>query len=138
MPGRGSVGGRPAKHVARAVRPAKPAKPVKPAEPARSACRKVFITDDSDDTGDADDSVPVPPKFSKSKEKGGEPVITTSKVCLRCSKRLDQAGESTSRGKTVPTGFRCDLGKFRKCSYCAHGHHDCEEVSWSPAFSRLC
>ncbi len=141
LPGYEGMGGRPAKRVARAVRPAKPAKPVKPAKPARSACRKVFLTDDSDDTGDAgdaDDSVPVPPKFSKSEEKGGEPVITASKVCLRCSKRLDQAGESTSRGKTVPTGFRCDLGKFRKCSYCAHGHHDCEEVSWSPAFSRLC
>jgi hypothetical protein len=86
----------------------------------------------------SDGSAPVPLKSSKSKEKGGEPAVAASKVCLRCSKHLDQAGESTSRGKTVPTGFRCDLGRFRKCSYCAHGHHDCEEVSWSPAFSGLC
>jgi hypothetical protein len=59
-------------------------------------------------------------------------------VCLRCSKRLHLAGESTSRGKTVPTGFRCDLSRYHKCSYCAHGHHDCEDVGLSPPSSRAC
>lgn len=53
------------------------------------------------------------------------------RVCLRCSKRLHLAGESTSRDKTVPTGFRCDLSAFRKCSYCAHTSHECVPVGCS-------
>ena len=118
LPGYKSVGGRPAKRVARAAKSAKPEKPTK------LACRKAFITDDSDDADDADytdDAV---------RSKGKIKVLQSAvgRVCLRCSKRLHLAGESTSRGKTVPTGFRCDLSRFHKCSYCAHGYHDCKEV----------
>ena len=87
--------------------------------------------DDSDDADDADDAV-----RGKGKIKALQSAV--GRVCLRCSKRLHLAGESTSRGKTVPTGFRCDLSRFHKCSYCAQGHHDCEEVGWSPPSSRVC
>lgn len=128
LPGCESVGGRPAKRVARAAKSARPEKP------AKLACRKAFITDNSDDTGDADDADDA--VRSKGKIKTLRSAV--GRVCLRCSKRLHLAGESTSRGKTVPTGFRCDLSRFRKCSYCAHGHHDCEEVGWSPPSSRTC
>jgi hypothetical protein len=59
------------------------------------------------------------------------------RVCLRCSKRLHLKASSTSRGRTVVTGFPCDLGPFRKYSYCVHTKHDCERVSWLPVFSGL-
>lgn len=56
------------------------------------------------------------------------------RVCLRCSKRLHLAGESTSRNKTVPSGFRCDLTAFHKCSYCALTSHDCVPVGCPSAY----
>ena len=123
LPGRESVDGKPTKHVARAAKSAKPEKP------AKLVCRKAFVTDDSDDADYADDAV-----RSKGKIKTLQSAV--GRVYLRCSKRLHLAGESTSRSKTVPTGFGCDLSRFHKCSYCAYGHHDCEEVGWSPPSSR--
>ena len=131
MPGRESVGGWPAKRVARAAKSAKLEKL------AKLTCRKAFITDDSNDADDAD-NVDYADDAMRSKGKIKTLQSAVGRVCLRCSKRLHLAGESTSRGKTVPTGFRCDLSRFHKCSYCAHGHHDCEEVGLSPLSSRAC
>ena len=59
------------------------------------------------------------------------------RVCLRCSKRLHLEASSTSPGRTIVTGFLCDLGPFRKCSYCVYTKHDCERVSWLSVFSGL-
>lgn len=70
----------------------------------------------------------------RGKGKGKAVPPAAARICLRCSKRIHLEGESTSRGVTVPVGFRCDLTAFRKCSYCAHTHHDCEEVSSFPVF----
>ena len=81
-------------------------------------------------------------KLMKGKFESGSPVIEESKpaaedmqpvprICLRCSKRVNQCGESTSRGKMVPVGYLCDLGPFHKCSYCSHTKHDCESVGLS-------
>ena len=98
LPSYKSMGGRPAKRVARAAKSAKPEKP------AKLACRKAFITDNSDYANDA--------VRSKGKIKALQSAV--GQVCLRCSKtlgapswtkRLHLAGESTSRGKTVPTGL---------------------------------
>lgn len=70
------------------------------------------------------------PSAAKGKGKGKAVQPPSGRVCLRCSKRVHLDGESTSRGVTVPAGFRCDLSSaFRKCSFCAHTHHDCEAVS---------
>ena len=140
LPGYGGMGGRPAKHVARAAKSAKPEKPAKPEKLAKLASRKVFITDDSDDADDADyaDDADDADDAARGKRKITALQSAVGRVCLRCSKRLHIAGESTSRGKTVPTGFCCDLSRFHKCSYCAHGHHDCEEVGWFPPSSRAC
>lgn len=83
-------------------------------------------------------SVSAPPATKgkgKGKGKGKAVPPAAGRICLRCSKRIHLDGESTTRGVTVPVGFRCDLSAFRKCSYCAHTHHDCEGVSWFPAFS---
>ena len=137
LPGYEGMGGRLAKHIARAV---KSAKPEKPARPAKLACRKAFITDDSDDADDTDYADDANDADDAVRGKGKITALQSAvgRVCLRCSKRLNLAGESTSRGKTVPTGFHCDLSRFHKCSYCAHGHHDCEEVGWSPTSSRAC
>jgi hypothetical protein len=140
LPGYGGMGGRPAKRVARAAKSAKPEKPAKPEKLAKLASRKAFITDDSDDADDADDADYADDADDAARGKGKITALQSAvgRVCLRCSKRLHLAGESTSRGKTVPTGFRCDLSRFHKCSYCAHGHHDCEEVGWFPPSSRAC
>jgi hypothetical protein len=143
LPGYGGMGGRPAKRVARAAKSAKPEKPAKPEKLAKLASRKAFITDDSDDADDADDADYADDADDADDAARGKGKITAlqsavGRVCLRCSKRLHLAGESTSRGKTVPTGFRCDLSRYHKCSYCAHGHHDCEEVGWFPPSSRAC
>jgi hypothetical protein len=140
LPGYGGMGGRPAKRVARAAKSAKPEKPAKPAKPEKLASRKAFITDDSDDADDADYADDADDADDAARGKGKITALQSAvgRVCLRCSKRLHLAGESTSRGKTVPTGFRCDLSRYHKCSYCAHGHHDCEEVGWSPPSSRAC
>ena len=140
LPGYEGMGGRPAKRVARAAKSAKPEKPAKPEKLAKLASRKVFITDDSDDADDADYADDADDADDAARGKGKITALQSAvgRVCLRCSKRLHLAGESTSRGKTVPTGFRCDLSRYHKCSYCAHGHHDCEEVGWSPPSSRAC
>jgi hypothetical protein len=140
LPGYGGMGGRPAKRVARAAKSAKPEKPAKPEKLAKLASRKAFITDDSDDADDADDADYADDADDAARGKGKITALQSAvgRVCLRCSKRLHLAGESTSRGKTVPTGFRCDLSRYHKCSYCAHGHHDCEEVGWFPPSSRAC
>jgi hypothetical protein len=128
LPGYGGMGSRPAKRVARVMKSAKP------------ACRKAFITDDSDDADDANYADDADDADDAVRGKGKITALQSAvgRVCLRCSKRLHLAGESTSRGKTVPTGFRCDLSRYHKCSYCAHGHHDCEEVGWFPPSSRAC
>jgi hypothetical protein len=88
------------------------------AKPTKPTCRKAFVTDNSDDTDNA--------VRSKGKVKILQSAV--DRVCLRYSKRLHLAGELTARGKTVPTGFHCDLSRFRKYSYCAQGHHDYEDV----------
>ena len=112
--------------------------PEKPAKPAKAA--KAFITDDSDDADNADYADDADDADDAVRGKGKITALQSAvgRVCLRYSKKLHLAGESTSRGKTVPTGFRCDLSRFHKCSYCAHGHHDCEEVGWFPPSSRAC
>ena len=137
LPSYKGMSGRPAKRVARATQFAKPEKPAKP---AKLACQKAFITDDSDDADDADYADDADDADDAVRGKGKIKALQSAvgRVCLRCSKRLHLAGESTPRGKTVPTGFRCDLSRFHKYSYCAHGHHDCEEVGWSPPSSRAC
>jgi hypothetical protein len=128
LPDYEGMGGRPAKRVARA------------AKPAKLACQKAFIMDDSDDADDADYADDADDADDAVRGKGKITALQSAvgRVCLRCSKRLHLAGESTSRGKTIPTGFRCDLSRFHKCSYCAHSHHDCEKVGWSPPSSRAC
>ena len=70
----------------------------------------------------------------RGKGKGKAVAPVAGRICLRCSKRIHLEGDSTTRGVTVPVGFRCDLTAFRKCSYCAHTHHDCEEVGWFSVF----
>jgi hypothetical protein len=112
-------------------------KSAKSEKSAKLACWKAFITDNSDDADDVDDADDADDAVrSKGKIKTLRSAVGW--VCLRCFKRLHLAGESTSRGKTVPTDFCCDLSRFHKCSYYAHGHYDCEEVGWSPPSSRAC
>jgi hypothetical protein len=91
-----------------------------------------------------DEPLPTSPAFlsdepeseaePKKSRGGGKRVGISLQACLRCSKRIDQPSSHTSRGKTVSTGYLCDIGTgvCRKCSYCAHTKHDCEPVSYSP------
>ena len=94
LPGYEGMGGRLAKHIARAV---KSAKPEKPARPAKLACRKAFITDDSDDANDtnyADDANDT--NYADDADDADDAVRGKGKikalqsavgwVCLRCSK----------------------------------------------------
>jgi len=86
-----------------------------------------------------DEPLPTSPAFLSDEPDesrgGGKRVGISLQACLRCSKRIDQPSSHTSRGKTVFTGYLCDIGTgvCRKCSYCAHTKHDCEPVSYSPA-----
>jgi hypothetical protein len=54
----------------------------------------------------------------------GAAIPEDCQVCLRCSKRLHLEVSSISCGRTIVTGFLCDLGPFHKCSYCAYTKHD--------------
>ena len=103
LPIRESVGIRLAKCVAQATKP---------------ACCKVFVIDDSDNANNA----------VKSKGKIETLQSADGQVCLRCSKRLHLAGELTTRGKTVPLGFRCDLSRFCKYSFCTQSYHNCKDI----------
>ena len=93
-----------------------------------------------------DDPLPTSPTFlsdgpesdvePETSRGGGRRTGVSLQACLRCSKRIDQSSSHTSRGRTVFTGYLCDIGTgvCRKCSYCAHTKHDCEPVSYSPTF----
>jgi hypothetical protein len=88
--------------------------------------------DDGDDDNDDDDDRPVKRVKVQAKEPEAAPrvpVPTDNRICPRCSKRIHLEPSSTSRGRTVSTGFLCDLGLLRKCTYCALTKHDCERVS---------
>jgi hypothetical protein len=84
-----------------------------------------FLSDEPEPESEAE------PKESRG---GGKRVGISLQACLRCSKRIDQPSSHTSRGKTVSTGYLCNIGTgvCHKCSYCAHTKHDCEPVSYSP------
>ncbi len=49
-------------------------------------------------------------------------------LCLRCSKRLDEASVITRKGKAINVGSACVKLPNKKCAYCAAQHHECEEV----------
>ena len=65
---------------------------------------------------------------------GGKHVGISLQACLRCLKHINQPSSHMLRGKTVSTGYLCDIGTgvCCKCSYCAHMKHYCELVSYSP------
>ena len=66
---------------------------------------------------------------------GGKYVRVSLQACLRCSKCIDQSSSHTSPGKTVFTGYLCDIGTEVCCkySYCTQMKHDYEPVSYSSA-----
>ena len=130
------------------VRPLKRARPREPDDDDGEACRlkrvRARVSDNDDEElrlpkrararapHDDDEEVRQP------KRAGARVVIPEGcQVYLRCSKCLHLEALSTSHGRTVVTGFLCDLGPFHKYSYCTHTKHDCERVSWLPVFSGL-
>ena len=72
--------------------------------------------------------------------KGGKRVGISLQACLRCSKHIDQPSSYTLQGKTISTGYLCDIGTgvCHKCSYCTQTKHDCEPVGYSPVLLGFC
>ena len=59
------------------------------------------------------------------------PFTASRRVCLRCSKRIHLKSTYPTPEGVVAAGYHCDSVAFRKCSYCAAGHHACDEVGLS-------
>ena len=59
------------------------------------------------------------------------PSAASRRVCLRCSKRIHLESTYPTPEGVVAAGYHCDSVAFRKCSYCAAGHHACDEVGLS-------
>ena len=52
-------------------------------------------------------------------------------VCLRYLKSIHLESTYPTPEGVVAAGYHCDSVAFRKCSYCAAGHHACDEVGLS-------
>jgi hypothetical protein len=59
------------------------------------------------------------------------PSAASRRICLRCSKRIHLESTYPTPEGVVAAGYHCDSVAFRKCSYCAAGHHACDEVGLS-------
>ena len=59
------------------------------------------------------------------------PSAASRRVCLRCSKRIHLESTYPTPEGVVAAGYHCGSVAFRKCSYCAAGHHTCDEVGLS-------